>query len=101
MAKNLTHDLCVRRNLALGELSLQNLSERESERFVTCDVLKLEGEFGRDFREQIPGQVADGERRVAHQMIDGIGHLTQLALAQIWEEGRERREAEISLGISR
>lgn len=48
-----------------------------------CYKTKLEGELGRDLGQQVPGEVARGERGVSHQVEDSVRHLTQLALTQV------------------
>lgn len=48
-----------------------------------CDEAELDCELGRQLGDDVPRQVAGRERRVAHEVIHGVGHLHQLALGQV------------------
>lgn len=48
-----------------------------------CYKTELERKLGRDLGEEIPREVASGQRRIPHQVEDGVRDLTQLTLAQI------------------
>ena len=50
---------------------------------LTLDEAELDGELGRDLGDDVGGDVAGDERRVAHHVVDGVGHLHQLAVGQI------------------
>ena len=50
---------------------------------LTLDEAELEGELRRDLGDDVGGDVAGDERRVAHHVVDGVGHLHQLAVGQI------------------
>ena len=60
---------------------------------LTLDEAELDGELWRDLGDDVGGDVAGDERRVAHHVVDGVGHLHQLAVGQIW---KGRREAKVT-----
>ena len=50
---------------------------------LTCDQREFDRKLGRDLGDDVAGQVAALECRVAHEMVHGVWHLHQLALGQI------------------
>lgn len=51
--------------------------------FLTCDEAKLDGEFGRYLCDNVAAQIARLQLGMSHQMVNGIGHLDQLAFREI------------------